>query len=116
METRRRIEAGMGLMDMITTMSEGNPGAVSVLAQISNKDPVMGGFMELLSLDDMNIRGTQIWVAYKDFAKEDIDIFLEAVKKRDSKMVDEVNKQGQMGNHDHVAVTSGASFNRSGIF
>ena len=112
---REKIGGSMNLVDMIAVMSEGNPGAISVLTQISKKDVATRGFVDILHLDDMNIRGSQIWVAYKDFAKEDIDVLIKALKDRDSKMVDVVNEEGRMGNHDHLAVTSGASFERKTI-
>jgi hypothetical protein len=94
-------------MDLLMTMSEGNPGALRVLSEMLT-DPI--GFMQVLSLDDMNIRGTQIWVGYKDYCGEDILKFRECVKTRDPGMVEAINNEGRAGNHTWMAVTSGASF------
>lgn len=105
---REEIKLDTSAMDLIVSMSEGNPGAVTVIAQLL-KDKDMG-LIFLLNLDDMNIRGTQIWVGYKDYCKEDIDKFREAVKKRDPEMVAKINAEGLRGNHKDKAVVGGASY------
>ena len=63
----------------ITKLSEGNPGAISVIASLFSTsklvDPdsiIMGGFGVLLNLDQLEISGSDIWVMYKDICKEDI--------------------------------------------
>lgn len=87
-------------------MSEGNIGAHAVLMEIMGNDPGMG-FMTVLNLDDMNMRGEQIWEARKLF--ETPEAFVEAVKKRDPAMVEHVNKTcTDIGGE--LAVTSGASY------
>ncbi len=91
-------------------MSEGNPGAVSVLTQFINDD--IKDLMLLLSLDDMNIRGTQVWIGYKDFCKEDIEKFKACIHTRDADMITKINMEGLRGNHKHKAVTSGASYDK----
>lgn len=90
---------------VIMEMSEGNPGALMVLMQMLS----LGEFVLILSLDDMNIRGTQVSIGFKDFAKQDWVVFLEAVKKRDPAMVEVINNEGRRGNHPWLAVTYGAS-------
>ena len=94
--------------EMAAIMSEGNPGALSVICQILQADP-LEGFMTLLNLDDMNIRGSQIWLGYKDHCREDIKLFIWCVKNRDRNMVETINLEP--GERPKV-VTSGASFTR----
>jgi hypothetical protein len=105
---RKEMELTMTGKDLIILMSEGNPGALTVLMSMLQKDETTG-FASLLHLDDMNIRGTQIWVGYKDYCGEDMDKFLKCVMGRDKGMVAKINEAGRRGNHRHLTVTSGAS-------
>ena len=65
-------------MDVMIKLSEGNPGAISVCANLlkntSKHDPdaFMGGIGSLLMLDTLNVYGSRIWMFYKDFCKEDV--------------------------------------------
>ncbi len=102
---RREIDIKKDTMkDFYHLMSEGNPGAITVLGNIMSNDPI-SGFNTLLHLDDMNIRGSQIWVAFKDYCKKDLSMLVEAVFKRDPKMVSKVNEFP----YDWLATTGGAS-------
>ena len=109
MEKKMRSAIGLHnkLPDLLFEMSEGNPGAISVLIGLQ-KDPLH--LLTILHLDDMNIRGSQIWVGYKDCCDCDIDKFSEKVKARDQGMVDHINNE--CASYGEIAVTSGASFNR----
>jgi hypothetical protein len=62
-------------------MSENNVGALRVLVELS-KLPNMDGFGLLLDLDDMNMRGAQIWVGYKYHCGENLEKFKTASFKR----------------------------------
>lgn len=90
-------------------MSEGNPGAASVIGQLM-QDPCEG-FMAVLHMDDMNIRGCQIWVGYKDHCGSDIDRFKAAILDRDAAMVETINRIA-LPQTGHKAVEHGASFQR----
>ncbi len=91
---------------VLQKMAEGNPGAITVLmALLGRDDPA--ALMTLLSLDDMNMRGSQIWVGYKDHCGEDIEKFAQCINDRDSEMIATVNANSGI---DERAVTSGASF------
>lgn len=65
--------------------------------------------MYILDLDDMNIRGTQIWVGYSDYCGKDIAKFKELVRARDHKMIAHINREGVRGNHTAKAVAHGGS-------
>jgi len=106
--SRQKIGMNTSPMEMMTTMSEGNPGALSIIIDIAKKNPAMY-FIDLLHLDDMNIWGSQIWVGFKDHCGGDMDKFLKCVGDRDKEMVNTINRES---GSVEVAVTSGASFNR----
>lgn len=89
------------------TMCEGNPGALSVLMKLA-EDPM--GLIYILDLDDMGMRGSQIWVAYKDHCKQDIAAFKKALSDRDPAMVATVNASRGHAPGTPQAVTRGASF------
>jgi len=89
---REPINLSDSTQDTLVKMSEGNPGAISVLMQLLQRDDP-AALMTLLSLDDMNMRGPQIWVGYKDHCGSDIELFAEKIGARDQGMVDVVNNE-----------------------
>ena len=103
---RTPISLSDSTMDMIVAMSEGNPGALTVLMGMLESDDPAAPIM-ILSLDDMNIRGTQIWVGYKDHCGEDLAVFIQAIKDRELAMVQTINANSGINER---AVISGASF------
>lgn len=103
---REKIKLSDTEQTLIAKMSEGNPGASIVLFKlIENNEPFL-----ILDLDDMNIRGSQIWVAYKDYCKEDIVKFKQCITERDEKMVDFLNEYYKKYGKGWLATRSGASF------
>lgn len=108
MQRKYREKIGGGpLFDDIITMSEGNPGAAVALAAIMKFEGEMG-YMTILNLDDMNIRGAQIWICYKDFCKCEVDQFIKRIKARDPAMIYFVNQH--RGHDGYKAVDGGASY------
>jgi len=67
-----RIQLTDNSMDIFVKMSDGNPGALSVLMEIQEKhdsiDPqaVMGPLGAILALDMLEIYGTDIYVLFND--------------------------------------------------
>lgn len=110
--SRKRITLGGSVQDLILIMGEGIPGALRVLLDIITDDSE-SGLMTILGLDDMNIRGSQIWIGYKDFCGEDLEVFKLAIKDRSREMVDLINSRAADTNApEERAVTGGASFER----
>ena len=107
-DEREQIELSDTGKDVVLKMSDGNPGAIRVMADILNKYE-QEGLMFLLDLDDMNIRGSQIWIGFNDYCNEDLGKFVACIKDRDRSMVNEINRVGKSGNHNHRAVVGGAS-------
>ncbi len=58
-----KITGDMNIIDMIMVMSEGNPGALTVLMQMM-QNPT--SFFDVLLLDSLDIRGSKIWMLYSD--------------------------------------------------
>ena len=105
---RAEIDIDGSVLDMLLLMSEGNLGAAIVLSRIMNKYDA--GAMSIFDLDDMNIRGAQIWVAFKDVCNEDLDMLCEKLKKRDPSMVEAINKEmSRDSTYMWLAVQRGAS-------
>ena len=63
----------------------------------------------LIKLDDMNIRGSQIWLGYSDVCHKNMDLFVEKIKNRDPEMVAYINKNHEAHGTQEMAVVSGAS-------
>lgn len=71
-----RLEHGMTLMDAILAMSDGNPGAISVLTEYSLKvesmDPEGGLVCALRSLDNLKLYGPEVWMLFKDVCGQNL--------------------------------------------
>lgn len=79
------------MTDMLVRMSEGNPEAITVLTQMLMDHHC--NFIYISQMDEMNMRGPSIWIGYKDYCKEDIKVFIEAVKQNNKDMIDTINKE-----------------------
>lgn len=75
---------------MAVAMSEGNPGAIVALGAVVSSDPIRG-VLALCHMDDMNIAGSTIHVAFKDLCGGDPAKLIEAVSKREQWLVDALN-------------------------
>ena len=104
---REPLPLGVPVSNVLAILSEGNPGALNVLAQMAQQPD---SIPLVMYLDDMNIRGSQIWVGYKNHCKEDLSKFVECVRSRDRDMVNTINEQLSPRGDGEVAVTHGASF------
>jgi len=81
------------LMDVCIKLAQGNPGAASVCAKLLQDNPLQG-FLSLLDMDDMGLKGPAIWVVYKDFAKQDLPTLIEALLSRSPALIAAVHKEG----------------------
>ena len=90
MKRREKIGLQMPLMEVITIMSEGNPGALNVLCTLAKED---NGVILILDLDDMGMRGSQIWIEWKDGCGQDLEKFKEFCRSRDETVVSVVNRE-----------------------
>jgi hypothetical protein len=75
--TTSRINLSDTFMTAMIKMSDGNPGAITALMDLSIEKPTvdpesaMGALAPLLSLDTHQIYGSAIWILYKDVCKQD---------------------------------------------
>lgn len=107
---RENFSLNENIEDILFKMSEGNLGALNVLMQIMATSDQF--FSHLLLLDDMNIRGTQIWLGYKDFSGSDVEVFMKNIETQNADMIICINEEGRNGNHEWKAVKSGALHSR----
>lgn len=74
-----RINLDMVPVEAIVKMAEGNPGATHVMAQLLKPD-LVEGFMDICRLDDLELYGSDIWLAYKDVCRMDIEKLRERLR------------------------------------
>jgi hypothetical protein len=86
---RKRLTGEESLQETIAAMAEGNPGAANVVSDLLKLD---GGILNVFYLDDMNIRGSQIWAAYKNYCDFDIKKLSKCILARDENMIKRVNE------------------------
>ncbi len=84
--TKRIIDSEDSIEDVLEKMSNGNPGALNVLNRIIDKKEEQG-FKLILKMDSLGLRGSSIWICYKDYCKKDIDKFISEIKSPDSGMM-----------------------------
>ena len=65
------------------------------------------GIRYILILDDMNIRGAQIFIGYKQHCHSDINRFVECIEKRCPELVETINNEGLKGRYPHKATVQG---------
>lgn len=74
----QRIQLTDSFLDIAMKLSEGNPGALSVIMKLMEETPrvdpdaAFGPYAGLLSLDTGGIYGPRIWMFYKDVAGSDM--------------------------------------------
>lgn len=90
-----KYDPGDSIKDNIISMSDGNPGAITVLTQMVKEDPDPRELFN--TLDDMNMYGPRLWLGYKDYCEEDISDFIDCIVSQDEEMVDLINEMKQGG-------------------
>jgi hypothetical protein len=105
---RVRLDLDGTLLDLVEVVAEGNIGAARVLADLVRLVPA--ALLALLALDDMNMRGSQVWIGFKYHCGEDYGQFLKAVYDRDPAMIAKVNELHAQQGGEEVAVREGASY------
>ena len=96
-------------IETVMKFSEGNSDALKILMDIMSGP---NGYLNLLDLDDMNIRGSQLCTAFSVYNGEDMELFKKCIIERDQKMIDCINIVTAKTNSKdipHKAVLHGAS-------
>ena len=76
------------LKDIYIKMSEGIVGALSVLLQIVKEGE--DGLLYVLALDSLGIRGSRLWVLYKNCCGQDLDLFKIVILNTNQESLDEM--------------------------
>ena len=77
MNHNQRIEMTDTIITAIVKLAEGNPGAVTAMAEMAKASPIADPdawsleLTPLFSLDTLGIYGSKIWMLFKDVCKED---------------------------------------------
>lgn len=73
-----KLTSGISVIDGLTIMGEGNPGAMVILIGL-----LRGGHPEdILTLDHLGIYGQDIWILFKDECGEDMETFHRELERR----------------------------------
>lgn len=75
---RINISSDVTVLDSLVLLSEGNPGAATVLIKLGEllvDDQAAYGRL-LLRLDDLSIYGPAIWIGYRDICNQDLQAFI----------------------------------------
>jgi len=105
---KRGINGFMSKEEIIYVMSEGNPGALTVMENIMKTSFIPEqGLGIILSMAEMNIRGYQIWLVYKDYAGEDIVKFKKAIHYQEQEMIDFLNENPECKADGLITVKKG---------
>lgn len=76
----------------VIKLAKGNPGALKVLCDVW--DNAQEHFFDI---KDSGLTGSFIWVAYKDYAKENIMVMLKGIKDKDPELLRQLQFEGYSG-------------------
>ena len=68
----------MSIDDMVVTMSEGNPGALTCMVNMLNYNPM--ALLDILFFDTMEIYGSKIYMLWNDCCGRDMDKFNKTIQ------------------------------------
>lgn len=100
-----KIKLEDSVLDIVVKMSEGNPGAAMVIAEILQNggtiDPqsFSGGLVTLMHLDDMGVYGSRIYLLAKDVCQRDITKVIAAVRAVQLGILPSLKLQHAIDNH-----------------
>lgn len=87
--TNTRITANMSVQDMLITMCDGNPGALTCMMKMIQDDH-MTGMLDILLFDSMGIYGSKIYMIWNDCCGRDMEKFKETLRAfREGKFTEE---------------------------
>jgi hypothetical protein len=87
-KVRAKVPRIATIRETVDLMAEGHPGVTAVIHLVYRYAAYPIDI--IMDLDDMNMRGLQIWHAW-DICGQDIDMFILRVADRDPKLVEAVN-------------------------
>ena len=75
---KNRITAEMTMEDVLITMAEGNPSALTCLLGMITSDP--RALIDILLFDSMGIYGTKIYMLWNDCCDRDMEKFKKTIQ------------------------------------
>lgn len=76
---QNRISATDSVKTMISELSNGNPGAIKALTEVSHELSYVKFQNLALSLDMMKVYGDQIWIEYNELCNNDPNKFYQKI-------------------------------------
>ena len=73
-----RISAHMSMQDILITMSDGNPGALTCMMQMIQTDPM--ALLDILLFDSIGIYGSKIYMLWNDCCDRDMEKFKQTIQ------------------------------------
>ncbi len=80
-------------IEIIEAIGGGNVGAMNVILKISKSMPATAFGYLVGALEDHKIVGPKLWVAYKDYAKENIDTMASGIINRSPELRDAIRAE-----------------------
>ena len=69
-----RITSDMSIEDMLITMSEGNPGALTCMMEMLQNDP-LSAISNIMLFDTLGIYGSKLYMVWNDCCGRDMEKF-----------------------------------------
>lgn len=106
-----RVQLTDSLLDIIVKLSQGNPGAVTVLAQWVKDGEAIDPqschpMIAMCRLDDMDIVGARIWMLYKDVCGQDLRRFIGVLRANQLGFLAEADLDAAIDGHRPIDVAS----------
>jgi hypothetical protein len=102
-----KIKLNDDIKTILFNMSDGNPGALTVLMELLkpqtneiDPDSLLGGFGSILSLDTIGIYGTDIYVLYNDICDQNLTLFIALLRAHQLGLINDVLLREVSGRQD----------------
>jgi hypothetical protein len=102
-----KIKLNDDIKTILFNMSDGNPGALTVLMELLklqtneiDPDSLLGGFGSILSLDTIGIYGTDIYVLYNDICDQNLTLFIALLRAHQLGLINDVLLRDVSGRQD----------------
>lgn len=83
-------DSNASFKENITSLSKGNPGALTALTELVDIDPAKASLV-MEDMAKMNMYGPRIWIGYSDYCDEDAVEFADSILNRDEELVETIN-------------------------
>jgi hypothetical protein len=86
----------------VREMCPGLPGAITLLMSLPREVGVLQSLQILRQMKEMNIVGSNVWVAFEFGSGSDLGKMIEAIRNNDEAFVEVINKSAQPGQQARV--------------